>query len=176
MSKNNSLMILAAIFLWSTTSISLAFNIEDATKEIESASSWTRLSDKQVLTDGDKLTSILEKYVFLKTITAREIVERLEMLYQNKFDSDVAGKIYVFNRLFCNVPEKSNHEKWMFFGGWAGVSIKDNYVNSLFPLTKLDNGKLKLVYSFAGYTGPHYRGLAEFDFLIERFGRRFEEK
>ncbi len=176
MLKNNLIIILSVIFLWSTNSISLAFSLEDATKEIESASSWTRLSDKQVLTDGDKLTSILEKYLSLKTSNAREIVEKLEMSYQKNFNSDVAGKIYVFNRLFCNVPEKSHHEKWMFFGGWAGVSIKDDYVNSLFPLKKLENGKLKLVYSFAGYTGPHYRGLAEFDFLLERFGRRFEEK
>ena len=155
---------------------SLASDLENSIKEIENATSWTSLSDKQVLTDGDKLTSILKKYVFLKTGEAREIVEKLESLYQDKFDSDIAGKIYVFNRLFCNVPEKSPNEKWKFFGGWAGVSIKNNYVNSLFPLKKLENGKLKLIYSFSGYTGPHYKGLAEFDFLLKRFGRRFDEK
>jgi hypothetical protein len=112
----------------------------------------------------------------LSNTDARKLVEKLSGFSIKNFNRDIAGKIYIFNRIFCKVPEKSPSDSWKVFGGWLGIETKDENVNSLFPLQEPNEGDLKLVNSFSGYMGPPYQGLAEFDFLIERFGRRFKEK
>jgi len=150
-------------------------DIKTIVKEIEMAPDWTAISEQKIARDGPKLTAILRKYTSLSTDNARKVVEKLNASSEKSFNLSIGGKIYVYNRLLFEVPEKADQNNWKFFGGWIGVPVNNGVVNPLFPLGKNQNGRLDLIYSFGGYAGPEYRGLSEFEYFLQRFGRRREE-
>ena len=146
-------------------------DIGAAVKEISSAPNWTGMDEVKITIEGPKIIQILEKYVDLPLQDARGLLRQL-LDSGGEFDLDIAGKVYIFNRLYCNVPASIKRDGWKFFGGWAGVPITASSVNSLYPLSVKNDSQLELKSVFSGYAGPPYRGLEELDYFIERFGRR----
>lgn len=151
------------------------FNL--AIKEILLAPDWTRseaaeLANKRTNEDkGRKILSILNKFKMVSPANARELVIRLSAAGE-PHDLSIAGKVYIFNRLYCNVPEKVEKSGWSFFGAWGSVPQDKDTVNSLYPLRMTGEGKLELYYLSGSYSGPAYRGADEFDFFMKRFGKR----
>lgn len=172
-SSKTGRFIVSVVYIVSTL-LSSAFDVEVAVNEIAAAPSWSRMSPERRLIDAPILLRILEKYLKLEPADARKLVERLAEVSKKDQDtrSSIDGNIYVFNRLYCNVPEKVEQTTWKFFGGWVGVPLKDSVVDAMYPLTPGKDRKLELTGSFRGYFGPQYRGLSEFDFLLDRFGKR----
>ncbi len=141
------------------------------------------MSEDEIRKDGKKLMDVLAKYTSIEVGDARKLVEGLtlssktldgfELLpEQGTYDMDVAGKIYVFNRLYCNVPETFNQKETKIFGGWIGVVAENESINILFPLHPAADGSIELAFVFGGYKGMPYRGNQEFEFFIKTFGVR----
>jgi hypothetical protein len=153
--------------------VDMASDIE----KIVEAPDWTRpeadeLINKKVGVErGKKILASLEKYRDLSPEKARQFVALLSSSGE-KHDLNIAGKIYIFNRLYCNVPERVEKTGWKFFGGWGSVPDDGITVGALFPLKETNDGKLELHYVSGSYTGPSYEGIKEFDFLLQRFGKR----
>lgn len=151
------------------------FDVELAVKAVKNAPRWTEMTEEQIATDGPKLIAVLDGFVDLSPADAREVVKALQVAAGKTDDTDLYGKIYIYNRLYCKVPVTVDQSTWRFFGGWVGVRVFKGSVNALYPLGKRADGRLELSASFGGYMGPLYRGLAEFDFLLKRFGRPSEK-
>lgn len=157
------------------------FNLELACKAINDAPSWTRMSEDTIDSAGPELTAVLKNYAKISPVEARKLVERLSDLSKDiskgaAIDHDICGKIYVFNRIYCNVPEMVDRIDWKFFGGWGGIPGDELRLNALYPLTQGEGGSLDLTETSGGYYGPPYKGLEEFDFLLSRFGKREGKK
>ncbi len=169
---------LSVTLLIISTSLCSAFEMEVAVKEIVAAPSWSRMNATRRAEDGPIMMATLQKYIKLEPENARKLVQQLADFSNKDQDarSNMDGKIYVFNRLYCNVPEKVDQNTWKFFGGWVGVPVKNGSVNAMHPLSLGKDGIIELTGSFRGYFGPRYQGLSEFDFLLNRFGRRVERK
>lgn len=160
--------------------VSKIFELDVAVKEIQNAPNWIQMTEDKIALMGPQLTTILEKYMTISPKDARRIVERLSVgkdpnSSEPTSDREVGSKIYIFNRLYCNVPEMVSTSNWKVFGGWGGVPHNSDSLNALYPLTRQKNGTLKLTETFGGYGGPTYRGLEEFDFLLKRFGKRIRK-
>lgn len=162
---------------WAMVSFSSAMelNLQEAILEIRKAPDWSSLTHENLLVSGPKIMASLEKYGGLAPEDARRLVTSLTAS-GDEFDLNVGSKIYVFNRIYCDVPESAVQKTWESFGSWVGVPYKDGFVNSLYPLALSKDGKLELRYSFGGYAGGPYRGVEEFDFLFKRFGKRKPHK
>jgi hypothetical protein len=162
-----------SIIIWlASSSVVTALDMELAVKEISDAPSWTGMNSESIRTEGPKLCAALKQYVSISPEDARNLVAKLGSKTDTKDRISFDGKIYVFNRFYCNVPERADKRDWKFFGGWSGVDVSNNSIHILFPLTKIENGDLELTKVYGGYFGMKYRGLDEFNFLFERFGRR----
>lgn len=150
-----------------------AFDIDLAIKDISAAPKWVSMGNEKFQMEGAKLIQILMQYTDLDPKEARNLVDKLSVPSGSLYTQmDIAGKIYIFNRLYCNVPDKSEMSDWKVFGDWRGVTVTQGRINSLFPLSKNKRDRLELTGHFHGYFGAPYRGLSEFDFLMKRFGRR----
>jgi hypothetical protein len=147
------------------------FDVNSALKEIASAPDWTAMDEKHIITDGSKIINTFSKYCDLPSENARLLIQRLAES-GDEFNLSIASKIYIFNRMYFNVPEMTDRVGWKFFGGWSGIPINETNVRSLFPLAIKDDGSTELKNVFSGYSGASYRGLDEFDFFLERFGPR----
>lgn len=157
------------------------FDLELACRSINDAPSWTRMSGDTIDSEGPKLSSVLRNFAAISPENARKLVERLSALSQDPskeaaIDHDICGRIYIFNRLYCNVPRMVDRIDWKFFGGWGGIPGDELRLNALYPLTQGEGGSLELTETSGGYYGPRYRGLEEFDFLLSRFGKRERKK
>lgn len=162
-----------SIFLWMVSnSAMMAFDIDLAVKEISGAPSWTGMNSEIILKEGPRLCAVLKKYVMIGPDDARNLVAKLSSMTDTKDLISFDGKIYVFNRLYCNVPERADLRDWKFFGGWGGIKITNNTIRAIFPLTRVGNGELELTEVYRGYYGIKYRGLDEFNFLFDKFGQR----
>lgn len=146
--------------------------IERAVIDISSSPDWRTIRVPDRSGDSRVLIKSLMLYVKKSPEELREIISKLEASAEVSPDLEIGGKIYILNRLYCKVPRKSERDGWMFFGGWGGIGIDENTINSLYPLV-LKDGEFSLE-QFSGYGGPPYRGLEEFDWLLKRFGRRFD--
>lgn len=146
--------------------------LDKAIIEINQAPDWRTIHFPNDGTEGQKLIRTLMKYVNYTPEDARELVNRLVISGGTTSNQEIGGKVYLFNRLYCNVSQYSNRDGWKVFGGWGGVAVNETTINSLYPLEQKDGGfKLEL---FSGYAGPPYQGLEEFDWLLKRFGQRFK--
>ena len=149
-----------------------AINIEDAVKTIIAAPDWTTMNGDNLSIEGQKLVKILRSFMELKPEEAKSLVSALNLLQIKRLDTGIAGKILIYNRLYCNVPSKPDRNGRRNFGGWNGSSGMGFTVDALYPLTQTDEGWLGLNQAFGGYTGPLYRGLEEFDYFYAKFGKR----
>lgn len=166
----------AIVMFFEVSLTAFALDVDSAIKSIIAAPRWVSMSNEQLPKEGPKLMAILSNYTNIEQKTARNLVESLSTFPADQnVKMDIAGKIYIFNRLYLNVPEKSGISNWKVFGGWGGVNVTEGSINSLFPLEKNELGKLELTGRCGGYFGAPYRGLSEFDFLLERYGRRKPE-
>lgn len=148
------------------------FSADAATKEIRDAPSWARMTSNDIKDNGEKLTKILEKYAGLMPDQARTLISKLSAHTGSSFDYDTASKIYVFNRIYFDVPKNVDENGWKVFGGWGGVPKNGGVINALYPLSYKKTGELELTETSGGYSGPSYRGLSEFDHFMKLFGRR----
>jgi hypothetical protein len=148
--------------------------LQKAAFEISVAPDWRGIPFPNDGTTGAKLIDTLSRYTNYSPADARKLVMMLIDAGGDPPDLEVGGKIYIFNRLYCNVPESSKRDDWKIFGGWGGIAVDGNTVNSMYPLV-LSNGKFNLK-QFSGYAGPPYQALEEFDWLFKRFGQRFKAK
>jgi polyhydroxyalkanoate synthesis regulator phasin len=173
----NAIILYIVIISSATASLGFAADLNSAAKEILSAPDWTRTEAVEIANKridekrGKKIIDVMEKYAALSPEEARSLVSNLSDSGK-PYDLSIGGKIYIFNRVYCNVPEKVKKVDWKFFGGWGSVPQDKETVNSLYPLRKTKTGRLELFYLSGSYTGPPYRGLEEFDFLLKRFGKR----
>jgi hypothetical protein len=151
------------------------FDVDSAVKDIIAAPDWTVMNEKSLLIEGDKIIKILAKYCDLPSNNVRMLIQKLSES-GDEFNLSIGSKIYILNRMFFNVPEIADRSGWKFFGGWAGVPINGSRVSALFPLSITDDGLTKIKNVFGGYSGASYRGLEEFDFFLERYGRRIDSK
>lgn len=158
-------------------SLGVAADLDSVAKEILSAPDWTRteaaeIANKRIdVKRGQKIVDVMTKCADLSPEEARRLVSNLSASGK-PYDLSIGGRIYIFNRVYCNVPEKVKKVDWKFFGGWGSVPQDKETVDSLYPLRKTTTGRLELFYLSGSYTGPPYRGIEEFDFLLKRFGKR----
>lgn len=146
--------------------------LQKAVVEINAAPDWRGIPFPSDGTNGARLVNTLLKYKHYSPAKARRLVKMLIDTSGEPLELDVGGKIYIFNRLYSNVPESSTRTEWKVFGGWGGIAVDDNTINSMYPLV-LSNGVFKLE-QFSGYGGPPFQALEEFDWLLKRFGPRFK--
>lgn len=171
-STSIKLLFALGVFL-KISSAACALDTDLDIKVIAAGPKWVNMSNEELQKGRGELMGVLRKFTDLDTVRARDLVEKLSILPADyNIKMDIAGKIYIFNRLYCNVPDKSEISNWKIFGGWGGVYVAKGRINSLFPLSKNKAGQLELTGHCSGYFGAPYRGLSEFDFLLERFGRR----
>lgn len=152
--------------------MSRADRVDTAIVEINMAPDWRGIRFPNDGGETKKLIDALMKHAKATPNEARELVMKLVASGETDHDLEIAGKIYIFNRLYCNVPRHSKRNDWKVFGGWGGIVVDENTINSLYPLV-LNKGEFKLE-QFSGYNGPPFQALDEFDWLFKRFGQRFE--
>ncbi len=150
------------------------FNLETAVEKIRSGPDWVFETDASLPKVESKITQTFKPYLGIDSKDARRIVVEL-MKGGEEYDIKIYGKVHIFNKMFCAVPEIANREDWQFFGGWLGYPVADKSVGALYPLSLDETGKLRLTGVCRGIMGPAYRGVEEFDYLLKRFGRRYEE-
>ena len=160
------------LLLLASNSKSNADDLGKAIVEINQAPDWRSLPFPSDGSEAKKLVNTLMKYANYTPENAREIVKRLAISLEPISDLKVGGKIYIFNRLYCNVPRHSERVGWKVFGGWGGIGVGDNTIDSLYPLI-LKDGEFTLE-QFSGYGGGNYQGLEEFEWLLKRFGQRYK--
>lgn len=166
------LVTIFCLFLVSMPAKSAENELQKAVVEISAAPDWRRIPFPSNGTTAARLVNTLLKYKDYCPEKARILVKMLINTSGKTLDLDVGGKIYIFNRLYINVPESSKRADWKVFGGWGGIAVDDHRINSMYPLV-LSNGEFKLE-QFSGYGGPPYQALEEFDWLLKRFGPRFK--
>jgi hypothetical protein len=142
-------------------------------QEIRNASAWDGMKQEELSVKGEPLLLVLKKCVNLSPDDARNLISRL-MQCQREDQFQEWRKVHVFNRLYFNVPEWESKKDFRAFGGWHGIPVQQDMINMLFPLQVKGNGEVVMTGVFCGgYTGPDYRGLAEFDYFLKKYGRRF---
>lgn len=175
MNKFSTLLTIFLLILYPTCGAES--NMKEEIKEILMLPDWTRLEVEELITKrvsierGQKIVGTLEKYRELAPEKARQFVTLLSSSGE-KNDLSIAGKIYIFNRIYFNVPERVEKSNWKYFGGWGSVPDDGKTVEALYPLKVTNDGKLELHYISGSYTGPSYDGIGEFDFLLHKFGKR----
>ena len=147
--------------------------IAESISDIKLAPDWRTLKFPDQTGDSKVLIESLLKHVRYKPEEFREIIRGLAVEAEVNYDLAIKEKIYILNRLYCNVPKYSKRDDWKVFGGWGGIGVDKNTLSSLYPLV-LKDGEFTLE-QFSGYGGPPYRGLEEFDWLLKRFGQRFNK-
>jgi hypothetical protein len=88
-----------------------------------------------------------------------------------KTETQTASKVFVLNRFLFEVPNDADAATIRYFGGWAGVPIKNGRVDMLWPWCQGTNG-LELENSFKGYFGEGYDGVGEFDYFKTHYDAR----
>jgi len=83
------------------------------------------------------------------------------------------SKVFLLNRCVFAVPEVAPKDA-LYFDSWAFKTADP--LNYMCPLALDSRGEIAFVGSFSFYIGPPYRGLAEFDYFEQRFGRRRMER
>lgn len=168
---------IAILITIASRSLGDPIDLDSGVKEILNVSDWTRseaveLANKRIGEKrGREILVVMEKFRNISPDDARQLVIKLTNSGK-PYDLGIGGKIYIFNRVYCNVPEIVKKEDWKFFGAWGSIPQDEKTVNALYPLRLTAEGKLELFYLSGSYAGPVYRGLDEFDFLLKRFGRR----
>ena len=170
-----------SIFIFAaSTSFGGEVDLDSAAKEILKAPDWTRSEATEVANKrigeqrGREILDIIEKHTNLSPEDARQLVIRLSASGKS-YDLSISGKIYIFNRVYFNVPKMADKSDWKFFGAWGGIPQDKTTINALYPLRMTGEGKLELFYLSGSYAGPPYRGLDEFDFLLKKCGKRMNK-
>ncbi len=126
------------------------FDLEKAVKEIRAAPDWTTETDDSLPLVQSKITDVYLLYLDISSKDARSLVVEM-MASGERFDASNYGRIHLFNKMFCNVPEVVERADWKFFGGWMGFPVSDETVGALYPLAINVKGKLKLVGVYRGF-------------------------
>lgn len=166
------LNILCFVLLFAGISTTRGAGLEESIVAINAAPDWRALQFPHQNAEVKILMGCLLKYVRFAPEDFREIIKSLATSAEHNSDLAIGGKIYILNRLYCNVPRHSKRDGWKVFGGWGGIGVDENTIDSLYPLV-LKSGEFDLQ-QFSGYGGPPYQGLEEFDWLLKRFGQRFK--
>jgi len=148
--------------------------VEELFKELEVAPAWNCMTWKDVSTDGPKLMKIIAKTAQMRELEVRNIIQKLldNSVDKTRVNSDAWSKIYVLNRFYFAVPSQEKASNAKYFAGWFGVPLTNKCVNLLWPLQEGGGGELYLTGVCAGYSGPRYEALKEFDYFSATYGVR----
>lgn len=166
--------ILFLVLGWIITGFSSGqiIDFKDAVKEIQRTSSRFPMPGEEDHVEKPKIVEILRHYAELSPKGARKLVGDLMAAETDSLDTITWEKVYIFNRLYCNVPENVDQKTWEFFGGWS-IPNKNGVLKALYPLSLSKEGNLELRGGLWGaYMGGPYEGVKEFDFLFKRYGKR----
>lgn len=112
--------------------------------------------------------------------TIEEAIRKTEVGIRQSRDMadriDVELKVYILNRVVCNVPQWVDSREPIPFGGWLDRPTRDGAINVLWPLSVDDDGELRLTGAMMSYMGAPYQPLSEFRAFLERYGRRYPQE
>lgn len=150
--------------------------VDEVIALLENCPYWTRLSNE----DSDKadlILSIMEKISKYNINVIRKAVDAYLAKHRGNPYEIVAfeSRVFILNRYVFRVSERGIFENGTF-GGWAGVPHQEKEINWLWPLSYSSNGQLKLTGKFAGYFGPPYSAIAEFDYFYKAYGLRYGQR
>jgi hypothetical protein len=148
--------------------------VNDLIHVIDSCPDWTFLSSDDA-SGRQRVLDSLRPFQRTDTAIIREVVKRVESKYSKEpgYDGHGLDKLFVLNRYVFNVPSSVPARGAQFFDAWRKTRVReDGSADLLWPLSMDEAGLLSLTSPAAGYCGPPYRALAEFDYFNQRFGRR----
>ena len=141
--------------------------VEAITRQINACPAWSELRQ------GDKKNKE-EILKCLRRISKNEtpIIRKSITQVNNEHLRDVAfdSRLFLINRYIFNTSMTTFERK--LFGGWAGVPLENGKIDWLWPFALNQQGKLQLIGEFDGYYGETYAVIKEFDYFLEKFGRR----
>jgi hypothetical protein len=109
----------------------------------------------------------------LSTNEARSVVASLIGQTNGLTSFHNHSKVYIFNRVYCNVPESEVVGKIWPFGGWGiESSSSKGHMNILYPLKTNSSGVFYITVPSPPYGGPAFQGLNEFDEFLKLYGKR----
>lgn len=135
---------------------------------------WSRITATN--SDPDSRVKILSELEVVNRQDTQDLRQAVNLYWTREVISkpsdelEAASRLFVLNRYVFNVPE------WIpqgskGYGVWKGVPVQDGNINLMWPLS-LREGHIDLLGNYAGYWGPPYLGLDEFDDFTSRYGRR----
>ena len=102
-------------------------------------------------------------------------LRRVLAAYMNELNkcSGIAemSRLFVANRYLFAVPARLPLDS-PILSGWRGIPQTEDSIDPLWPWSESRKGDLTLTGVYAGYQGDQFRALREFDYFLERFGRR----
>jgi len=166
----SGLVIVSSFYVW-------AADLESMKRELQDAPGWPDMvTPEELKSKGDKLITTLVKCQNLSPDQVRQLIAFLLQNANPDQRMSAWTKVYVLNRLYCNVPEWVQTDDIKFFGGWGGIPVKDQRIRLLYPLVRDSVDSFHIGNLIGSYTGPDYFGLEEFDYLLKRFGVRTSSK
>jgi hypothetical protein len=139
---------------------------------LESCADWRDLTTGESDQRGNLVRAYLRLAV-LDTVTLRQGISLYlsEHPLTAKDGMKARAKVFALLRVLFAVPDAFVSDG-RGFGSW-GTPVRNREFNLLWPFSSDSAGLLKLTgVSKTAYFGPPYDGLAEFDLLLNRFGRR----
>ncbi len=120
---------------------------------------------------GDKiLLKVLLNLGEFNNEDLREIVARLMSSSGGGPTRDQWFKVYVINRLVFDIPADAT---WRDIkGAPGGFGLPPGIESATWPVLFRGDNKVAISSRSAGYSGPDYQGLKEYDYLASRYGRR----
>ena len=143
-------------------------------KKISEAPSWIVTNRKNI----DERRDITNLYIDIsgyETSLIRRALDRLlKESNSSSYDAIIdQAKIFALYRILFNVTDSVSLDRSRTYGSWESpVDYESKTIDLLWPYQIGEKGIFELYGEFGFYTGPPYDALAEFDYLLEEFGRR----
>ena len=118
------------------------------------------------------LFECLDKLNEFDSPTLRCAIKQFLLSHEN---IDGWSKLFIVNRYVCDVPEWVPLAQGSSFSGFMGFPIEDGRVGLLWPLGKSASGRIVLIGHTAGYLGPSFLAVDEFDAFLKSYGRRAKD-
>lgn len=100
----------------------------------------------------------------------REVVRRLMLSEDEKPFRNSWFKVYIINRLVFDIPADTSWRDVPRVRG--GIGFPHDVDSAIWPLIVQEDGSFRIASRSAGYAGPPYQGLEEFDAFARAFARR----
>lgn len=138
--------------------------------------SWAEMERGTFPRQDDPIIKVMQRLCREEPGFVRNVIRKLlELGDDNTTPGNPVNKwsfVYLINRFYCHVPDWETVKDRRLFGGWVGIPEDDSRFKLGYPLVFNPDGTIELEGPLGGYTGAAYQGLNEFDFLLEKYGRR----